>query len=85
MPKYQGYKKWVNLKPKQYYIGNEIQAESIFPMKNIEIRAKTPEAAAHKSRFRLINYGFPEHLDELKIENTRTIKTSHENSRPSRN
>ncbi len=48
----------------------------------LDNRTKTPEVgAAHKSRFRLINYGFPEHGDELKIENTRLIKTSHQKYR----
>jgi hypothetical protein len=37
-------------------------------------RIKTPEL--NKSRFRLINYGFPEHGDQLKIENTRVIQTT---------
>jgi hypothetical protein len=63
--KYQKVKKWQLLKPKQYYVGNEIEE---LP------RTKTPEM--HKSRFRLINYGFPEHGDQLKIENTRLIKTA---------
>lgn len=60
-----GRKNWQLLKPKQYYIANDFEEMP---------RTKTPEA--HKSRFRLVNYGFPEHGDQLKIENTRLIQTA---------